>query len=213
MTVLLGPNGAGKSTLVACLLGDQVPDSGEVEVLGGRPAKRGSPQRRIGWLPQDPQLPQRFRVAEMVTYAGWLKGLDWSDARTAGIAALERVDLVDRSASLVKELSGGMRRRAAIAAATVHEPEVLLLDEPMAGLDPQQRIAVRDVIARYADTATVLMCTHILQDVVAVANRVVVVDHGVVRFDGATEAFTALSGRTGDLEAAYLSLFDVRTSA
>lgn len=160
----------------------------------------------VGWMPQDPRLPGSVRLIDFVSYAAWLKGLTWTRAVTAARASLAAVDLVDRSADRIKSLSGGMQRRAAFAAACVHRPKLLVLDEPMSGLDPEQRSELRALIWSYSRSACVLLSTHILQDLPELADWVLVMTHGRVRFDDSYNAFVGEGGSSTnhDLEQAYL---------
>lgn len=163
--VLLGPNGAGKTTLLRLLTGDLRPSHGKVLVDGQDPARQHrSTLARVGWMPQEIRLPRNFRLSEFVAYAGWLKGLEWSLATARAGLSLERVGLADRSGDRIRQLSGGMMRRAAFAAAVVHDPPILLLDEPMAGLDPEQRAQLRSIIVEQGARSCVVLSTHILQD-------------------------------------------------
>lgn len=210
VTVLLGPNGAGKSTLMRCLLGNKRADAGRVEVLGADPARDVGLARRVGFLPQQPQLPGQLRTQDVVAYAGWLKGLSWRAARSAARDALATVDLAEDAERPIKALSGGMQRRVALAAACVHRPDVLLLDEPMSGLDPEQRARLRGLIRSRADDGTcLLVATHILQDLPDLADRVVVLGSGRVRFAGGLDdllAGGAQQSTWADLEQAYLNV-------
>lgn len=206
-TVLLGPNGAGKSTLIEALLGDLRVSRGSIRILGleSRSGRRAN-ARHIGWLPQDPRLDLSMRACEMVTYAAWLKGLAWPDATAHALRALSRVDLTQFADARAQTLSGGQRRRLAIATAIAHEPEILLLDEPMNGLDPEQRREVRAAIREYSQHACVVVATHILQDLAEIGGRIALLNHGSLAFSGTVESFIAesASSAVSDLEATYL---------
>ncbi len=187
VTTLLGPNGAGKTTLMRLVAGQLRLQAGVISV-DGRPLDRRS-RAAVGYLPQDPQLFDRFTALEFVTYAGWLRGLGSRPARHLGSEALALVGLSDRSDDKVGSLSGGMRRRVAIAAAVCSRPRVLLLDEPMSGLDPDQQHDVRRVIADLASLAGVLVATHVLQDVPSLADKVCLIHRGRVVFTGDVASF------------------------
>ena len=207
VNALLGPNGAGKTSLLRILMGELRPSSGMVEVDTLDPTRhRRRLMRSLGWMPQDPRLPQRPTLHDFVTYAGWLKGLRWVQARQAATKSLEAVDLGDRRNDPVGSLSGGMHRRAAFAAAVVHGPALLLLDEPMNGLDPEQRVHLRSVIRRQSEHTCVVLSTHILQDLPDLADWVVILAEGSVKFDDAYSSLVSstLTGGEPDLEAAYL---------
>jgi ABC-type multidrug transport system ATPase subunit len=187
VTTLLGPNGAGKTTLMRLIAGDLRLRGGSIRI-DGRALDRRS-RGEVGYLPQDPQLFDRFRAVEFVTYAGWLRGLGPRKAKQHALDALALVGLADRLGDKVGTLSGGMRRRLAIAAAVSCRPRVLLLDEPMSGLDPDQQHDVRAVIEDLGRSASVLVATHVLQDVPSLADHVCLLHQGRVAFDGDVRCF------------------------
>ncbi|MFZ6003013.1 MAG: ABC transporter ATP-binding protein [Actinomycetota bacterium] len=197
ITGLLGPNGAGKTTLLRILATVLSPDAGTVELLGHDPATpdgRLAARRRLGYLPQEPGFHRSFTAFEFVDYVAILK--EWGDRRA-------RHDEVRRVLSLlglepvmgtaIKKLSGGMRRRVAIAQALIGDPDLLILDEPTAGLDPEQRLRFRELLSAVAERATVLLSTHQTDDVAALCNRVVVLLGGTVHFDGTSPGLAALA--------------------
>lgn len=183
VTSLVGRNGAGKTTLIRTLCGLVVPTAGEVIVDEVRLFESADAIRRVraglGWMPQDPPLPARARVVDVVRYAAWLRGIESSIADQAE-AALVAVNLVDRSLRRVGTLSGGQQRRVALACALVGKPAVMLLDEPTVGLDPEQRDHFLEVVRSYAVDRTVVLSTHLMEDVLGAANQVVVVANGAV---------------------------------
>lgn len=201
LTALLGPNGAGKTTLLHMICALLSPTSGSLSVLGvdmtHRPALRAL-MTQIGFLPQDFGYPPGFTTSEFLAYAAWLKRVPSSDTPRLVDEALSSVQLSDCAKRKLKTLSGGQRRRAGIAAALVHRPPLLVLDEPSAGLDPQQRVDLRDLLLRLAENTSILLSTHLLEDVRSVCNHVVVLDKGSVRFTGSPEQLeqTALRGAT-----------------
>lgn len=187
VTGLLGPNGAGKTTLMSLLCGLRQPSGGTLTVLGHSPANNAGRRQiaaRLGFLPQTFGYYPGYRLREFVEVAAWLKKVPGRDITGAADRALAAVALSDRADSKMRSLSGGMLRRAGIAQAIVHRPELLILGEPSAGLDPQQRIALRRLITRLAETSSVLLSTHLVDDVTVVAQRVVVLDEGRVKFSG-----------------------------
>lgn len=159
---MVGPNGAGKSTLFDLIAGTLKPTSGSVAL----------PDRRLGLLPQEFRLPPRPTCAQFLSYVGWLQGVAASDRQGAIESALDEVDLLGLAETPIRELSGGMVKRLGIAQALVHDPSVLILDEPTAGLDPVQRIAIREVVAGLGRRRIVCVSTHLVEDVQAVASRV-----------------------------------------
>lgn len=212
-TVLLGPNGAGKSTLMTVLAGVRRPDEGSIR-LDGREVRTRADLRvlsdRLGFLPQEARLWSKLTVNETMSYGAWLKRVPESRARLGISQALKAVGLEGRRDARVKTLSGGMRRRLAIAQALVSEPEVLLLDEPTTGLDVGQRAGFRDLIGKISTRTAVLVSTHVVGDVASVADRIVVIDGGQLRFHGSLkELCPGTASATGaELESAYLMLID-----
>jgi ABC-2 type transport system ATP-binding protein len=193
VTALIGVNGAGKSTLMTALSGARRPSSGRVAVDGLDPYRfrdRRAALRRVAVMPQLVRFPGGLTVLEVVEYLTWMRGISGSEARAKARLALDRVRLSDRAGAAVKQLSGGMLRRVALAQAIAAEPAVLLLDEPSTGLDPEQRRTMVDLIAQLGvelDT-TVLLSSHVMEDVSEVAGRVLVLDAGRLRFDGTVAA-------------------------
>ncbi|MGW5817856.1 ATP-binding cassette domain-containing protein [Streptomyces noursei] len=215
-TVLLGPNGAGKSTLLGLAASALRPASGHVRIgaLGTRNRKDVKEYRRkVGWLPQQVKAIPGLRVREQVAHAGWLKGMSRIQAWEASAGALEAVGLTDLSARRSSELSGGQKRRLGIAQALVHSAEVVLMDEPTAGLDPRQRATFRDLVARLSSTVAVVVSTHQTEDLADIYQSVVVLDQGRVRHQGAVSSFLDLapagSPRERQAEAAYASICTV----
>lgn len=213
LTGLLGPNGAGKSTLCNMLSTFATPRGGSLEILGleaTRHTDLRQIRQRIGYLPQHFGYYPSFTVQEFVEYAGWLKQVPNRSLRDAAVRAIERVDLMDQRPAKLKSLSGGMLRRVGIAHALVHGPEFLILDEPTAGLDPQQRIEFRALLRRLQSDASVLISTHLVEDVAAVCERLVVLNDGVVAYTGAVSALldTAQENAAGatPLERGYSAL-------
>jgi ABC-2 type transport system ATP-binding protein len=188
ITGVLGPNGAGKTTLLRIMATVLRPDAGAIREFGLDPADGGQRReirRRLGYQPQEPGFFQNFTVLAFLDYVGILKELAPRDARRREVRRV--IDLVDLGAVAnrkIRKLSGGMRRRVALAQALLGRPQLLLLDEPTAGLDPEQRLRFREVVSQVAAEHTVLLSTHQTDDVAAVCDRVVVLHHGGIRFDG-----------------------------
>ncbi|MCG5217485.1 ABC transporter ATP-binding protein [Streptosporangium soli] len=188
VTGLLGPNGAGKSTLLRCLATTLAPDAGRASILGRDPADAASRteiRRRLGYLPQDPGHYPHFTAFELVEYVAILKEhTDRRERHREVRRVLAEVDLADRAKTRVRKLSGGMRQRLALAQALLGEPELIILDEPTVGLDPEQRMRFRALISRLGESRTVLLSTHQTEDVAALCERVVVMNHGRTVFEG-----------------------------
>ncbi|MGW1147816.1 ATP-binding cassette domain-containing protein [Streptomyces sp. NPDC002454] len=197
VTGLLGPNGAGKSTLLRVLATASAPDTGTLSVLGLDPLTdpgRQALRRRLGYLPQNPGLPGHFTAFDFVDYVAILKEFGDREARrTEARRVLEEVGLTQDRSRRIRRLSGGMRQRVALAAAVVGHPDLLVLDEPTVGLDPEQRLRLRELVARLGEDRTVLLSTHQTEDVAALCHAVVVLDHGRVTFHGSPADLTRLA--------------------
>jgi ABC-type multidrug transport system ATPase subunit len=184
---LLGPNGAGKTTLLRTLATIISPSSGSVRLLGYDPAdhrQRREIRRRLGYLPQALGYYPNFTVFEFVEYFALLKEMPANAVRPAVVRAIERVQLTDRARSKLKTLSGGMLRRVGIAQAIVNEPDLLLLDEPTAGLDPEQRVLFRALLREIGQKGVVVVSTHLIEDVAAACGEVGLMQNGRIVFRG-----------------------------
>jgi len=184
---LLGPNGAGKTSLLRMMATVLPPTSGRMRLLGRDPGGYGPRReirRRLGYLPQNLGYYPGFTVAEFVEYFALLKDMPASQVPRAVATAVVRVGLGDRARAKLRTLSGGMLRRAGIAQAIVNEPELLLLDEPTAGLDPEQRLEFRALLRNMGQRATVIVSTHLVEDVGAACTEVALMDMGKIVFHG-----------------------------
>lgn len=216
ITVLLGPNGAGKTTLLSSLAGFAGVSAGHL-ALGGSDipgeAERRAFQRTAGYMAQSYRPIPGFTAQESVEYAGWLKGIPSKQLRSRSRAALSEVGLDSEARKKVSKLSGGMRQRVGLAEAIVHDPEVLILDEPTVGLDLQQRHQFRAYLNARKATTSVLLSTHLTEDVSTLADRVVILAGGVIRFDGTLTTLNDIGRalpeeRPGEssIERAYLNI-------
>ncbi|MGW7104003.1 ABC transporter ATP-binding protein [Streptomyces sp. NPDC054838] len=212
-TVLLGPNGAGKSTLLALGAGASTPDAGEVrlgELHSARRRDLRAYRSSVSWLPQQPSFLAGMSCREHVAYIGWLKGMRERDAWRTAPEAIERVGLTAKLDDRATTLSGGQQQRLAIAQALVHEAEVLLLDEPTAGLDPTQRRRFHDLLGGLRGSVSVIVSTHDIGDLDDTFDQVVMLEEGAPRFQGPVAGFAAHAapgsppGRR--LESAYAAL-------
>ena len=197
---LLGPNGAGKTTLIRVLATVARPAAGTVRLLGHDISERTGlrhVRRQLGYLPQTFGYYPRFTVREFVEYFAWLKEMAPASIPLAVDRALDRVGLTDRAGDRLKQLSGGMLRRAGIAQAIVNDPRLLLLDEPTAGLDPEQRVEFRNLLRELGQAAVVLVSTHLVEDVATACSHVKLLDRGRVVFGG-TPAELAAAGTDSD---------------
>jgi ABC-2 type transport system ATP-binding protein len=195
ITGLLGPNGAGKTTLLRILATVLAPTAGRVRLLGqdpSRPAERTDVRRRLGYLPQELGFPRGFAPFTFVDYVAARKEWPDRDARHREVRrVLDLVELTDLSAKRLRRLSGGQRHRTGLAQALIGDPDLLVLDEPTTGVDPEQRATLRRVLSAAATDAAVLLATHQTEDVAALCDRVVVLDDGRIRWQGTVPDFVA----------------------
>jgi ABC-type multidrug transport system ATPase subunit len=197
---LLGPNGAGKTSLLRMLATVISPSSGRIQLFGRDPGSYGQRRqirRRLGYVPQNLGYYPGFTVVEFVEYFALLKEVPSTGVHRAVAAAVERVGLGDKAKAKLRTLSGGMLRRVGIAQAIVNEPELLLLDEPTAGLDPEQRVAFRALMRDLGQRATVIVSTHLVEDVGAACTQVALMHGGKLAFQGTPGELTARGEGTG----------------
>jgi ABC-2 type transport system ATP-binding protein len=181
---LLGPNGAGKTTLMKVLTGYLEPDDGAATIHGNDIVGATlAAQRRIGYLPESAPLYGEMLVQEYLFMMAGLRGIAPADRASRVAEAVVATGLNDRVVQPIATLSKGFRQRVGIAQAILHKPDVLILDEPTSGLDPSQIVEIRDLIKRLAASTTVLLSTHILSEVEATCERVIVIMKGKLRAD------------------------------
>ena len=175
----LGPNGAGKTTAINMMCGLLKADAGRV-LIHGQPVRGGDTAvvTRVGVCPQQIVLWPELTCLEQLVFIGEMYGLSRRTARKRGEALLADMGLEDRRGKLAKTLSGGMQRRLNLIMALIHDPDILVLDEPEAGLDPQSRVMVREYIQSLARRKTVILTTHNMDEAERVADRVAIIDHG-----------------------------------
>ena len=182
---LLGPNGAGKTTTIRMVTGMLPPDEGTLRVAGHpMPAGRRRALARLGYLPESAPSYPEMRVAEYLRFRGRILGLDRGTIRRTADAALDACDLAGVARRLVGQLSKGFRQRVGLAAALLGDPALLVLDEPTVGLDPRQLRDFRRLVRRLAEERTILLSSHIMQEIEAVADRVVIMHRGRKLADG-----------------------------
>jgi ABC-2 type transport system ATP-binding protein len=190
---LLGPNGAGKTSLLRMLATVLLPSSGQLRLLNRdpkSPAGRREIRRQLGYLPQNLGYYPAFTVVEFIEYFALLKEMPSARIPKAVATAVERVDLGVKAKARLRTLSGGMLRRVGIAQAIVNDPQLLLLDEPTAGLDPEQRVAFRALLRDLGERATVIVSTHLVEDVGAACSEVALMDAGQIVFRGTPDELT-----------------------
>ena len=209
----LGPNGAGKTTTIKMIAGLLLPSDGTISVAGHDVVKEpDQAKRNLAYLPDRPYIPERLSARELLLYVAGLYGLGDEIVATRGMAELERFGLAGREDELLSSYSHGMRQRVLLAAAMMRMPDVLLVDEPMVGLDPQGARLVRRVLREAADRgAVVLMSTHTLSIVEEMCDRVLVMREGELVADGAVadlmRAATSAQGAAPEnLETLFLAL-------
>lgn len=184
----LGPNGAGKTTTMRILCGALAPTSGEVRVAGLDVTKQSRDARRhIGYLPEAPPLYRQMTVRAYLDFAARIRGIPGRERRAKVDRAIERTALGDVAGRLIDHLSKGYRQRVGIAQALVHEPKLLILDEPTSGLDPAQVAEIRDLIGELKGEHTIVLSTHILSEVRATCDRVLIINQGTRIAGPATE--------------------------
>jgi ABC-2 type transport system ATP-binding protein len=192
---LLGPNGAGKTTAMKILTCFMPPTSGTAQVAGheifGDPL---AVKEKVGYLPEEPPVYTELTVEEYLAYAGRLKGIPRSDLRAARARAMDKCGLADVAGRLVGNLSKGYRQRVGLAQALIHNPPVLILDEPTVGLDPAQIIEIRTFIKELARDHTVILSTHILPEVTATCQRIIIINDGKIV---AVDTYENLSRQAG----------------
>jgi len=197
ITGLLGPNGAGKTTLLSILATVASPDSGRLSILGHDPDEssgRLAIRRSLGYLPQELGYHRHFRVAAFLDYVAILKEITDGRRRHAEIArVLAETGLEAVASKPIRTLSGGMRRRLGLAQALLGDPSLLVLDEPAAGLDPEQRLRFREMLSRLPTGRVVVLSTHQVDDVTAICSSVVVLLAGRARFSGTPGELAALA--------------------
>ncbi|MBV9617149.1 MAG: ABC transporter ATP-binding protein [Ktedonobacteraceae bacterium] len=185
---LLGPNGAGKTTLMRIMAGILHPSSGKVMIGnydGSTEKGRTEIKRILGYLPQDLGMYTDLSAYEFLNYVGILKGMDNKKLRRERIAELlELVSLSDVAQRKIKTFSGGMKRRVGIAQALLNDPRLLIVDEPTAGLDPEERIRFRNLLAGLGGDRTILLSTHIVEDIAQTCRQLAVMQSGQVIFQG-----------------------------
>lgn len=198
---LLGPNGAGKSTLMNIITDNLNADSGEVIYNGENIKKLGRDFRAVlGYMPQQQGLYDDFTLNRFLWYMAALKGLKRKEAKEKITKLLETVNLTDSAHKKLGAFSGGMKQRALIAQALLNEPEILILDEPTAGLDPKERIRIRNFISDIAEDKIVILATHVVSDIEFIAKEVILLKSGkLVACDNIAELLKTVEDKTFEI--------------
>lgn len=200
---LLGRNGAGKTTLMKVLVTLLPKNHGKVTVCGISVSKEAQIRRITGYLPQDFSMYANMSVYEAMDYLGVLSGLKKAQRRERIPLLLKKVNLQDNYRTKVKALSGGMKRRLGIAQAILHDPKVLIVDEPTAGLDPEERVRFRNLLSEIAQDRIVILSTHIVGDIEATCENIAVLDEGEIVFKGTVSSLINLA--SGKIYTAQIS--------
>ncbi len=211
---LLGRNGSGKTSLMRILATLSKPSGGEVS-MNGVPIKETAKIREmVGYLPQDFSFYRNMTVYGAMDYLGLLSGVPDKVRRERIFTLLEGVNLKDDARMKVKALSGGMKRRLGIAQALLHNPEILIVDEPTAGLDPEERMRFRNLLGKFAEGRIVLLSTHIVSDIESICENIGVLNEGRLIFNGSTEELIQKAGgkegQAPALEDGYMYLLSQR---
>lgn len=200
---LLGKNGAGKTTLMRTIATLINKTQGEITVCGVPVEKSAQVRKIIGYLPQEFSLYPKMRVFDVLDYLGVLSGMSKKERKASIDKVLEEVNLSQYRKAKVKVLSGGMKRRLGIAQAILHNPKVLIVDEPTAGLDPQERIRFRNLLCDLAKDRIVILSTHIVEDIQSTCEDIAILDNGKILY----------KGRVNELiKSAQNHVFTIRTS-
>ena len=210
---LLGPNGAGKSTLMRILVALMEPTSGEVNIFGYDLRRHRKEIRSIlGYLPQDFRFFAKYKTHEFLDYAARLSGMTNTRKRKQAVdAMLETVGLFDARERYANNLSGGMKRRLGIAQALIHNPKVIIVDEPTTGLDPEERIRFRNLLGEFSkNDVTIILSTHIVGDISSTCNCMALMNHGQVAFYGSPQQMLAQAeGKVWRIHVSGDELFEI----
>ena len=208
---ILGPNGAGKSTLINCVTGIIKPDSGSIAFTDGDSHDYMS---HLGFLPQNQDFYPNFTARELILYSMALKNVKVDNPKAYADGILKRVNLYDDRNKKVGAHSGGMKQRVLVAQSLLGSPELVLLDEPTAGLDPKQRVIIRDMIHKTAKDKIVLVSTHIVSDVETIADEIIIMKQGRIAANGTVEQLVSvLPHERRTLENAYMLHFPEKNTA
>lgn len=203
---LLGPNGAGKTTLMRLLTGFIEPSSGEVDIFNRNVRRhRLSCLRKIGYVPESGFQYNDMTTFEFIRFSAGLRGLNgmrFEDNLRETVANLDLEEVINQK---IESLSKGFKRRAGIAAALIHKPEILILDEPTEGLDPNQKFSIRKYIKDYGKNNIIIVSTHIMEEVEALSNRVILLNHGKLVKNTTPEELKKLFPEN-DIETAFLKI-------
>jgi len=202
---ILGANGAGKSTFLNLITDNIKRTEGSILYDGTEILSMGAKfRKKLGYTPQLQGMYEDFTAGQFLRYVGALKGMKMKDCRQQTVEKLELVGLKDVAHRKLSEFSGGMRQRVLLAAAMLDDPELLILDEPTAGLDPEERIRLRNHIAEIAGDRTVLLATHVVSDIECIAEKVILMRKGkILKFASPAELMESVEGRVGEYNGSF----------
>ncbi|MEQ8156381.1 MAG: ABC transporter ATP-binding protein [Clostridiaceae bacterium] len=208
---LLGRNGAGKTTLMKVITTLLPVNSGEVMVCDVPIKESGKVRSLVGYLPQDFSMYGNMTAYEAMDYLGVLSGLDKKTRKQRIPVLLEKVNLHNNMRTKVKAMSGGMKRRLGIAQAILHEPRVLIVDEPTAGLDPEERVRFRNLLSEMAEERIVILSTHIVGDIEATCERIAIMDEGSIIYSGTvSELLERAEGKIYSADISKMELEEIK---
>ena len=205
---ILGPNGAGKSTLMQILTCNLAPSGGSV-LWNGNPIQEAQSEycAVLGYMPQQQALYPSFTPDDYLNYIAALWCMDKKQTTRAVSEVLRRVELSDVANRKIATLSGGMRQRLLLAQAIIHDPKVLILDEPTAGLDPYQRIQIKNIISEISANCIVILATHVVSDIEVIANNVLLMKQGrIIRQDAPSRLCSSIHGKVHEVELSERSI-------
>ena len=181
---ILGRNGSGKSTLMNIIATILQPSKGTVTINGIEIKNSQKIRQMIGYLPQDFDFYPNMKVSEVLYYLGFLSKINQTDFDKYVDLILRKVNLIDYKNKKIKSLSGGMKKRLGMAQAILHDPKVIIVDEPTAGLDPEERVRIRNLLSDLAENKIVIISTHIVSDIESTCNRIAILDKGSLVYKG-----------------------------
>ncbi len=208
---LLGPNGAGKTTLMKVLTTLLKKTDGEVTICGVPVEDSKRIRNMTGYLPQDFSMYGNMTAYEALDYLAVLSGMSKAERKRKVPEMLEKVNLLEKRKTKVRSMSGGMKRRLGIAQAIIHDPKIIIVDEPTAGLDPEERVRFRNLLCEIAKERIVLLSTHIVGDIEATCENIAVLDQGKIRFNGkVSELLSLVKDKVYSAEIAAVELDQVK---
>lgn len=205
---LLGRNGAGKTTLMKILATLLPKSGGNIQICGVPVEEAAKIRTMVGYLPQEFSMYPNMTVYEAMDYLGVLSGLSAAQRKERIMPLLAKVNLNSSAKVRIKALSGGMKRRLGIAQAILHQPQILIVDEPTAGLDPEERVRFRNLLCSIAEERIVLLSTHIVEDIEKTCTNIAILKEGHILYTGPLAMFVK---ETGSLESAYIELMEGHT--